>query len=68
MNPSTGEIKEFSGKPTDGWVEIKVGGPVTFKGCHFRIHRINPAANQIILVGISTQEYNEIVLRKAVFS
>lgn len=56
MNTETGQIREFAPNeapdPKEHWVELKVGEIVSLNGCYFRIHRINPAANQVILVGV----------------
>lgn len=60
MNTDTGQIREFlpteEPKPAEQWVKLVPGQVVSFKGLNFRIHRINPAANQVILVGISLKE------------
>lgn len=63
MNTDTGQIREFTmnqlnemkkSNPVEAekWKPLDVGEEVSFKGLHFRIHRINPAANQVILIGI----------------
>lgn len=46
------ELKKAGIAEKGEWVPLTVGEEVSFKGLSFRIHRINPAANQVILVGI----------------